>query len=111
MTDVWVVKDDTGKPQAGGVSTESENQAWSNIEYFGSERSDLKLKGYTVEQMKLCDADREKELVAMAIGWAYADCCVALDEGRDPREHEMPEVLQRALSDLELEAIEKDKGE
>jgi len=35
-----------------------------------------------------------------AIGWAYADCCVSLDKGEDPRQNEMPEVLARARIDL-----------
>ena len=37
---------------------------------------------------------------AMAIGWAYADCCTTLDEGGDPRETEMSGVLKRATKDL-----------
>lgn len=34
------------------------------------------------------------------VGWAYADCCVALDKGEDPREKDMAEVLHRANIDL-----------
>lgn len=35
-----------------------------------------------------------------AIGWAYADCCVDLDKGKNPRKNNMPDVLNRALNDL-----------
>jgi len=42
------------------------------------------------------------EKVIEAIGWAYADCFVMLDKGLDPREAELPEVLERARKDLEL---------
>ncbi|PHR58767.1 MAG: hypothetical protein COA47_10195 [Robiginitomaculum sp.] len=37
-----------------------------------------------------------------AIGWAYADCCVTLDKGGDPRQTVMPDVLVRATKDLGL---------
>ena len=35
-----------------------------------------------------------------AIGWAYADCCITLDRGGDPRQTEMSGVLKRAQDDL-----------
>ena len=35
-----------------------------------------------------------------AIGWAYADACVDLDNGDDPRLKEVPEMLERAKTDL-----------
>lgn len=35
-----------------------------------------------------------------AIGWAYADCCVTLDKGGDPRQTDMAGVIVRANSDL-----------
>ena len=35
------------------------------------------------------------------VGWAYADCCVTLDNGGDPRKTDMADILQRAKSDLE----------
>jgi len=37
---------------------------------------------------------------AEAIGWAHADCCVALDNGFDPRQQEISEMLSRAEHDL-----------
>ena len=35
-----------------------------------------------------------------AIGWTFADDCVDLNEGRDPRKKEVPEMLERARRDL-----------
>lgn len=35
-----------------------------------------------------------------AIGWTHADDCVDLDKGNDPREKELPEMLNRANRDL-----------
>ena len=40
------------------------------------------------------------EAAIMAIGWAYADCCTTLDNGKDPRHNDMAEVLARARKDL-----------
>ena len=37
-----------------------------------------------------------------AIGWAYADCSVTLDQGRDPRDTDMATVIPRAVKDLQL---------
>ena len=48
----------------------------------------------------------EKEIEkarAEAIGWAYADCCITLDNGGDPRQTEMSDVLERANKDLSSE--------
>ncbi len=39
-----------------------------------------------------------------AIGWAYADCCVTLDKGKDPRKTNMADVIKRAKKDLDLKA-------
>jgi hypothetical protein len=35
-----------------------------------------------------------------AIGWTYADACVALDNGDDPRLYKVPNILARAKVDL-----------
>jgi hypothetical protein len=43
-----------------------------------------------------------KDKIIEAIGWAYADCCVSLDKGEDPRKNNMPEVLERAKKDLQV---------
>jgi hypothetical protein len=45
---------------------------------------------------------RVEDKATMAIGWAYADCCVTLDEGGDPRQTEMTSVLERAKKDLDF---------
>lgn len=37
-----------------------------------------------------------------AIGWAHADACATLDRGEDPRQQEVPDLLERAYRDLEL---------
>jgi len=48
------------------------------------------------------EIQRLKDKAVEAIGWAYADCCSALDKGKDPRETKMPDVLERAKKDLNL---------
>ena len=40
--------------------------------------------------------------LAMALGWCHADDCVDLDEGRDPREKEIPDMMARAMTDLAI---------
>lgn len=35
-----------------------------------------------------------------AIGWTHADCCIDLDENRDPRKKDIPEMIERAKTDL-----------
>ena len=35
-----------------------------------------------------------------ALGWAYADACVALDNGQDYRQIEAPSIFARAIVDL-----------
>ena len=40
------------------------------------------------------------DLAFEAIGWAYADCCVTLDKGGDPRKTDMADVILRAREDL-----------
>ena len=38
---------------------------------------------------------------AEAIGWAHADACVSLDNGKeDYRQIEVPSILERAMKDL-----------
>jgi hypothetical protein len=37
---------------------------------------------------------------AEAIGWMYANACVTLDRGDDPRTMEVPRILERAKVDL-----------
>lgn len=53
---------------------------------------------------KLEDLIREARVEA--IGWAYADCCVTLDKGKDPRQTDMSDVLERSYKDLDF-----DKGQ
>ena len=43
--------------------------------------------------------DLSKEVVE-AIGWTVAWACCALDDGLDPRQIEVPEVLDAARRDL-----------
>ena len=35
-----------------------------------------------------------------AMGWMHAECCAALDRGEDPRQMEVPGMLERAIRDL-----------
>ena len=39
---------------------------------------------------------------AEAIGWTHADACVSLDQGKDPRLQNIPEMLERAKTDLNV---------
>ncbi len=41
--------------------------------------------------------------IFQAIGWTHADSCVDLDEGIDPRNKNVGEMLVRAIGDLEEE--------
>ena len=41
--------------------------------------------------------ERERDV---AIGWTYADACVTLDHGGDPRQTLVPDILARAKVDL-----------
>lgn len=43
-----------------------------------------------------------KDKIFEAIGWAYADCCASLDNGKDPRKTDMADVIKRAKKDLQL---------
>ena len=36
------------------------------------------------------------------IGWTYAECCAALDRGEDPRQMEVPAMLERCERDLNI---------
>jgi hypothetical protein len=38
-----------------------------------------------------------------AIGWTHTFCCSSLDNGIDPRTIEVPEMLEKAKKQLELE--------
>lgn len=35
------------------------------------------------------------EIAIEAIRWAYADCCVTLNEGKDPRQVDMADVIKK----------------
>jgi hypothetical protein len=64
------------------------------------------------ESLKQRIAELEKsqsDKVFGAIGWAYADCCITLDKGGDPRQTDMNDVLSRARIDLELQKYEVTK--
>ena len=37
-----------------------------------------------------------------AVGWMHAESCVLLDRGDDPRTTEVPEILEKAQTDLSL---------
>jgi len=54
------------------------------------------------EIAKLPNERTKKYEVLEGIGWAYADCCVTLDEGNDPRQTDMGDVISRAEKDLGL---------
>jgi len=56
----------------------------------------------TEQDVVVSEIQRLKDKAIEAIGWAYADCCVTLDNGGDPRKTEMSDVLRRAQEDLEI---------
>lgn len=37
-----------------------------------------------------------------ALGWMHAHCCSLLDEGKDPRQENVPQMVQQAIHDLLL---------
>ena len=41
------------------------------------------------------------EIRALTVGWTWAEACIQLDRGEDPREQEMPVLLERAEQELE----------
>lgn len=56
-----------------------------------------------LELYKPYDIDKHEKIEdigAEAIGWAYADCCATMDNGGDPRQADMSDVLERAGRDL-----------
>lgn len=44
----------------------------------------------------------KREATCSALGWAHADCRMQLDEGKDPRQERLPDMLHRAMDDLDL---------
>lgn len=56
---------------------------------------------------KLVEDTRSDER-AESIGWAYADCCVTLDRGSDPRQTLMSGVLERANADLDDKPVKEE---
>jgi len=55
-----------------------------------------------IERLKALVREREKAAVFQGIGWAHTDCCIALDDGEDPRTMDIAAQLDRACRDLEL---------
>ncbi len=41
-----------------------------------------------------------KALLMKSVGWTFAYCCQLLDDGKDPREIEIPEVIEKAYDEL-----------
>lgn len=41
-----------------------------------------------------------REAREQAIGWAWTEACIQLDNGLDPRGYEMPKLMERAVYDL-----------
>lgn len=44
----------------------------------------------------------EKRAVHEALGWLYAEACAYMDQGKDIREIEVPEIIERACQELGL---------
>jgi len=42
----------------------------------------------------------EESLFFQAIGWTHAQCCVWLDEGKDPRTEECSQLIDMAIRDF-----------
>ena len=60
----------------------------------GTKRELLKVTAYREAEID--------EKTVQAIGWTHADDCVDLDEGRDPRQKEVPAMFERAKIDLDI---------
>ena len=46
-----------------------------------------------------------KKVRLQAIGWTWAEACCQLDDGKDPRKYEVPELLPRAERDLTTKSV------
>jgi len=72
----------------------------------GEQRGDmprrLSLRRLKADGTEIRASYEQSDRAIEALGWAYADCCAALDRGEDPRKTEMPDVLERARNDLGL---------
>lgn len=42
----------------------------------------------------------EHDVAAKVLGWALADVCIMLDQGRDPRREDITHILPRCFKDL-----------
>lgn len=75
---------------------------------YGSAEADVELITNTILTQV---AKARKEMLCEAVGWAYADYCISLDKGDDPRKQEMSSVLERAFTDLGIRNELNQKGE
>lgn len=75
------------KVKIDGEEFEVDSDVASLIINISEERDNLKV--------------RVNDIMALSIGWAYADCCAGLDLGKDPRQTEMSDALKRAKIDLD----------
>ena len=76
-----------------------------DIATWDRERIEEALKVYDVEAAQGVDALYElvKGVRAEAIGWTWAEACSQYDKGLDVRHQLMPELLDKALADLNPE--------
>ena len=44
--------------------------------------------------------EERDSILAKAIGWTWSEACITLDRGGDPRNTEIPGLLERAMKDL-----------
>ena len=46
--------------------------------------------------------EKVETIMMKTLGWAHADACITLDNGGDPRQTIVPDMIARAKVDLEL---------
>ena len=51
-----------------------------------------------IEKLRTSNRNRAAEV----LGWAHADACADLDADRDPREKNVPQMLDRMMKDVEM---------
>ena len=53
------------------------------------------------------DIERIEGIVFEAIGWTMAFCCAAVDDGKDIRKIECPEVLEKAITQIGITKLKQ----
>ena|SRR5690554_4273863 len=75
---------------------------WDKI--FGSKKEEVDEEHEEVDETPelnpVFSDEYEESLFFQAIGWTHAQCCVWLDEGKDPRTEECSQLIDMAIRDF-----------